>query len=300
MTAPRVRAQSRAQAPDPSSVFALLVDGRFPSGARRFRVKAAPVPLGSLSSPPAPPVPLTPSLMPRARGRRKPSTRGRAQWHCSRKKPSTSPSRLMITSTSRSPTSVARAPIGFWVVVRDERFGVDYEIASHCDYWDFIGALVNYRQCVSLAPLRGWRDVGALLARVWRRCQRRHEPEYFGRIARTRFRTVDKMTRAVPATRNEVCQREMVGAMSGCGPSARSLEPFGQRRDHALDPARATGMHLVTTAGRTSVLKRPAARYRSCVRLPGVARYSSSTRGGNDQEPIVPATSRYRYGARAS
>jgi hypothetical protein len=41
-------------------------------------------------------------------------------------------------------------PDGFWVVVRDHRFERDYEIASHCDYWDFIGALVDHRQCVAL------------------------------------------------------------------------------------------------------------------------------------------------------
>ncbi len=45
-------------------------------------------------------------------------------------------------------------PHGFWVVVRDERFHISYEIASHCDYWDFIGALIEHRQCLSLAPLR--------------------------------------------------------------------------------------------------------------------------------------------------
>jgi hypothetical protein len=44
----------------------LPVDGGFSSSARRFGVKAAAVPLRSLSSPPASPVPLTPSLMPRA------------------------------------------------------------------------------------------------------------------------------------------------------------------------------------------------------------------------------------------
>jgi hypothetical protein len=41
-------------------------------------------------------------------------------------------------------------PDGSWIVVRDHRFERDYEIASHCDYWDFIGALVDRRQCVSL------------------------------------------------------------------------------------------------------------------------------------------------------
>ena len=44
-------------------------------------------------------------------------------------------------------------PDGYWVVVRDDRFDLSYEIASHCDYWDFIGALVDHRQCLSLAPL---------------------------------------------------------------------------------------------------------------------------------------------------
>lgn len=41
-------------------------------------------------------------------------------------------------------------PIGYWLVVRDHRFGMSYEIASHSDYWDFIGALVDHRQCVAL------------------------------------------------------------------------------------------------------------------------------------------------------
>ena len=36
-----------------------------------------------------------------------------------------------------------------WLVVRDHRFGLDYEIASHADYWDFIGALVDHRQYVA-------------------------------------------------------------------------------------------------------------------------------------------------------
>ncbi len=47
-----------------------------------------------------------------------------------------------------------RGPVGFWVVVRDHRFDLEYEIASHCDYWDFIGGLVDHRQCLSLAPRR--------------------------------------------------------------------------------------------------------------------------------------------------
>ena len=47
-----------------------------------------------------------------------------------------------------------RGPTGFWVRVRDERFDISYEISSHCDYWDFIGALVDHRQCVSLTPLK--------------------------------------------------------------------------------------------------------------------------------------------------
>ena len=46
-----------------------------------------------------------------------------------------------------------RGPIGYWVVVRDHRFDVDYEIASHCDYWDFVGALVDHKQFVRL-PVR--------------------------------------------------------------------------------------------------------------------------------------------------
>ena len=45
-------------------------------------------------------------------------------------------------------------PFGFRVTVRDSRFNMEYEIASHCDYWDFVGALVDHRQCVALAPLK--------------------------------------------------------------------------------------------------------------------------------------------------
>jgi len=45
-------------------------------------------------------------------------------------------------------------PIGYRLVVRDHRFDLDYEITSHCDYWDFIGALVDHRQCVSLSVLK--------------------------------------------------------------------------------------------------------------------------------------------------
>jgi hypothetical protein len=36
---------------------------------------------------------------------------------------------------------------GHWVVVRDLRIGVEYEIASHADYWDLIGALVTHTRC---------------------------------------------------------------------------------------------------------------------------------------------------------
>jgi len=39
-------------------------------------------------------------------------------------------------------------------VVHDHRFDTDYQIASHCDYWDFIGALVDHRRCVSLQALK--------------------------------------------------------------------------------------------------------------------------------------------------
>ncbi len=44
-------------------------------------------------------------------------------------------------------------PIGR-LVVRDHRFYLCYEITSHCDYWDFIGALVDHRQCLSLSVLK--------------------------------------------------------------------------------------------------------------------------------------------------
>jgi hypothetical protein len=44
-------------------------------------------------------------------------------------------------------------PLEHWLVVRDHRFECDYEIASHCDYWDFIAALVDHKQY--LAPALG-------------------------------------------------------------------------------------------------------------------------------------------------
>ena len=47
-----------------------------------------------------------------------------------------------------------RGPLNYRVTVRDHRFEREYEIASHCDYWDFIGALVDHRQCVALAPVK--------------------------------------------------------------------------------------------------------------------------------------------------
>jgi hypothetical protein len=40
-------------------------------------------------------------------------------------------------------------PHGFWLVVHDHRFALDYQIASHCDYWDFIAALVDHKQYVA-------------------------------------------------------------------------------------------------------------------------------------------------------
>jgi hypothetical protein len=45
-------------------------------------------------------------------------------------------------------------PIGYWLAVHDHRFELDYEIASHCDYWDFIGAVVDHRQYVALPVTR--------------------------------------------------------------------------------------------------------------------------------------------------
>lgn len=34
-------------------------------------------------------------------------------------------------------------PSGYWVVVRDHRFELDYELTSHCDYWDSLAAFVR-------------------------------------------------------------------------------------------------------------------------------------------------------------
>ncbi|MDQ3954502.1 MAG: hypothetical protein M3285_03010 [Actinomycetota bacterium] len=50
---------------------------------------------------------------------------------------------------------VRSTPGGFFeVLVTDHRFHTDYVLGSHCDYWDFVGALVDHRQCVSLTPLK--------------------------------------------------------------------------------------------------------------------------------------------------
>lgn len=35
-------------------------------------------------------------------------------------------------------------PSSYWLAVTDERFWVDYEIGFHCDYWDFVTALVHH------------------------------------------------------------------------------------------------------------------------------------------------------------
>lgn len=43
---------------------------------------------------------------------------------------------------------------GFWVVVKDHRFGAEYEISSHCDYWDFVGAVVDHRQYIAPTLVR--------------------------------------------------------------------------------------------------------------------------------------------------
>jgi len=34
-------------------------------------------------------------------------------------------------------------PIGYWLVVHDNRFNVDYQIASHCHYWEVLSAGPN-------------------------------------------------------------------------------------------------------------------------------------------------------------
>ena len=35
-------------------------------------------------------------------------------------------------------------PSSYWLAVTDERFDSTFEIASHCDYWDFVTALVHH------------------------------------------------------------------------------------------------------------------------------------------------------------
>ncbi len=39
---------------------------------------------------------------------------------------------------------------GHWSSFRDHRFELDYEMGSHADYGDFIGALVDYKQFLGL------------------------------------------------------------------------------------------------------------------------------------------------------
>ena len=41
-------------------------------------------------------------------------------------------------------------PHGFWLVVRDHRFGCDYEISSHFDYWEFL----SYFTCGLMWPVK--------------------------------------------------------------------------------------------------------------------------------------------------
>ena len=48
-------------------------------------------------------------------------------------------------------------PDGHWVVVRDHRFGLDYEIASHCDYWEFL----SYFSFGLMWPVKPFRRRGA-------------------------------------------------------------------------------------------------------------------------------------------
>lgn len=47
----------------------------------------------------------------------------------------------MATSTCRRDIQLETGPTRSWFVVRDDRFELDYKIAGHSDYWDFIGAL---------------------------------------------------------------------------------------------------------------------------------------------------------------
>jgi hypothetical protein len=35
---------------------------------------------------------------------------------------------------------------GYWLRVADDRVGLDYEISSHADYWDFLGYLCSGKQ----------------------------------------------------------------------------------------------------------------------------------------------------------
>lgn len=35
---------------------------------------------------------------------------------------------------------------GYWLVLRDERFGLSYAIDSHADYWDFLGYFADGKQ----------------------------------------------------------------------------------------------------------------------------------------------------------
>jgi hypothetical protein len=59
----------------------------------------------------------------------------------------------MTSSMSRSPISMVegRSVTGSWSATSGS---TEYQIASHCDYWDFVGALVDHKQYIGVAVER--------------------------------------------------------------------------------------------------------------------------------------------------
>jgi hypothetical protein len=89
--------------------------------------------------------------MPRARSRRKPSTDKEGVMALLEKE-ATRFAEALDDYEHVSVTDIGGwGQNSFWLVVRDHRFDLNYEIASHCDYWDFISALVDHKQYIAPA-----------------------------------------------------------------------------------------------------------------------------------------------------
>ena len=73
-------------------------------------------------------------------------------------------------------------PDRYWVVVHDHRFDADYEIASHCDYWEVLTALE--RSSLAFGCVLGRQRQKSLLLLCVR--------HFFSRQGRSVLRTTDR------------------------------------------------------------------------------------------------------------